>query len=73
MPQINAEENSVLTEMFTEKEIRGTIFQMKHNKALGPDGFPVKFYQIFWSLIKDDLMALFQDFHEGKLPLFNLI
>jgi hypothetical protein len=27
---------------------------------------------VFWSLIKDDLMALFRDFHAGDLPLFCL-
>jgi hypothetical protein len=45
---------------------------LKHNKALGPDGFPAEFYQVFWSLIKDDLMAMFRDFHAGDLPLFCL-
>jgi hypothetical protein len=45
---------------------------MKHNKASGCDGFPAKFYQVFWSLIKDDLMAMFRDFHAGNLPLFCL-
>jgi hypothetical protein len=45
---------------------------MKHNKAPGPDGFLAEFYQVFWSLIKNDLMALFRDFHNGNLPLFNL-
>jgi hypothetical protein len=34
---------------------------MKHNKAPGPYGFPTKFYQVFWSLIKDDLMAMFDE------------
>ena len=45
---------------------------MEHNKAPGPDGFPAEFYQAFWKIIKDDLMALFQDFHEDILPLFSL-
>jgi hypothetical protein len=45
---------------------------MKHNKAPGPDGFPAEFYQIFWEIIKGDLMALFKDFYEDKLPLFSL-
>jgi hypothetical protein len=45
---------------------------MKHNKAPGPDGFPVKFYQVFWSPIKDDLMAMFRDFHGGNLDPFSL-
>jgi mannosylglycoprotein endo-beta-mannosidase len=45
---------------------------MEHNKAPGPDGFPSEFYQVFWGLIKDDLMALFSDFHYGTLPLNRL-
>jgi hypothetical protein len=45
---------------------------MKHNKAPGPNGFPAEFYQVFWSLIKDDLMAMFRDFPRGNLPLFCL-
>jgi hypothetical protein len=48
------------------------IFQMKHNKAPGPDGFPTEFYQIFRETIKGDLMVLFKDFHENKLPLYSL-
>jgi hypothetical protein len=61
-----------LTVMFSEKEVKEVIFQMKHNKAPGPDGFPAEFYQAFWEVIKGDLMALFNDFHEGKLPLYSL-
>ena len=45
---------------------------MEHNKAPGPDGFPAEFYQAFWDLIKDDLMAMFVDFHNGTLPLYSL-
>jgi len=45
---------------------------MEHNKAPGPDGFPVQFYQVFWNLIKDDLMALFMDFHKEELNLYSL-
>jgi hypothetical protein len=72
IPQITEEENRLLIDMFIEKEVTEAIFQMKHNKAPGPDGFPAEFYQVFWSLIKDDLMAMFREFHAGKLPLFNL-
>ena len=72
IPQVSHAENEFLTEYFSEKEVRDAIFQMKHNKAPGPDGFPIEFYQVFWSLIKEDLMAMFKDFHDNKLPLFNL-
>jgi len=32
----------------------------------------VEFYQVFWNLIKDDVMALFTDFHKEKLNLYSL-
>jgi len=72
IPQVSEEENKMLIDEFTEKEVREAIFQMKHNKAPGPDGFPAEFYQVFWSLIKDDLMAIFRDFHTGDLALYSL-
>jgi hypothetical protein len=49
----------MLVDEFSEKEIREAAFQMKHNKTPGPDGFLAEFYQVFWILIKDDLMAMF--------------
>ena len=45
---------------------------MEHNKAPGPDGFPAEFYQVVWEVIKGDLMPLFEEFHNGTLPLFSL-
>jgi hypothetical protein len=69
IPHVSDLENEFLTEPFMQEEVRTTIFQMEHNKAPGPDGFPPEFYQVFWGLIKDDLMALFSDFYQGTLPL----
>ena len=72
IPQVSDLENEFLTDVFSESEVRVAVFQMEHNKAPGPDGFPPEFYQVFWDLIKDDLMALFMEFHEGTLPLNSL-
>jgi len=47
IPQVTDEENDILTTMFTEEEIKEAIFQMEHNKAPGPNGFPAEFYQVF--------------------------
>ena len=44
IPQVTAEENDILTAPFSEEEVRAAVFQMEHNKAPGPDGFPAKFY-----------------------------
>jgi len=72
IPQVSQPENEFLMAPFTEKEIREAIFSMEHNKAPGPDGFPVEFYQHFWEVIKGDLINMFHDLHSGDLPLFSL-
>ena len=41
---------------------------MEHNKTPGPDGFLAEFYQAFWEVINDNLVALFVDFHKCILP-----
>jgi mannosylglycoprotein endo-beta-mannosidase len=48
IPQVSDEENEMLIAEFTENEVREEVFQMEHNKAPGPDGFPAEFYQVFW-------------------------
>jgi hypothetical protein len=68
--QVSEEENNLLIRPFTKEEVRQAIFQMEHKKALGPDGFPANFYQVCWDIIKDDLMAMFTEFHKGELPLY---
>jgi hypothetical protein len=70
--QVSQEENDLIIRPFTCEVIRGAIFQMEYNKAPGPDGFSAEFYQACWEIIKDDLMVLFQEFHDGNLPLYSL-
>jgi hypothetical protein len=48
IPQVSPEENESLIADFTENEVREAIFQMEHNKAPRPDGFPTELYQVFW-------------------------
>jgi hypothetical protein len=72
IPQVTLEENDILIANFTEYEVRDAIFQMEHNKAPGPDGFPAEFYQVFWGVIKEDLLALFHEFHKETIDLFSL-
>jgi hypothetical protein len=72
IPQVSDLENEILTSPFTMDEVKKAIFEMEHNKAPGPDGFPAEFYQVFWEVIKEDLLLLFHEFHKGDLPLFSL-
>jgi hypothetical protein len=72
IPQLTPEENTILSAPFTEEEVFEAISQMEHNKAPGPDGFPAEFYQNCWTIVKNDLMALFTQLHSGDLPLYKL-
>jgi hypothetical protein len=72
IPKLTNQENNILITDFTEKEVHEAIMQMEKNKAPGPDGFPAEFYQSFWEIIKHDLLALFADFKQGRLPLHKL-
>jgi mannosylglycoprotein endo-beta-mannosidase len=72
IPQVSPEENTILTSPYSEEEIIKAVFQMEHNKAPGPDGFPAEFYQSFWDIIKFDLLDLFAELHKGQLDLFRI-
>jgi hypothetical protein len=45
---------------------------MEHNKAPGLNGFPAKFYQKFWDVIKEDLITMFHGSYVGDLSIFSL-
>ena len=68
IPQVSVEENEILVAPFSEEEVKVAVFDMEHNKASGPDGFPAEFYQFFWEVVKTDLMSLFYEFHAGDCP-----
>jgi hypothetical protein len=40
IPQVTEGENEKLTKPFCEEEVKNAIFDMEHNKAPGPNGFP---------------------------------
>nr|CAD1820644.1 unnamed protein product [Ananas comosus var. bracteatus] len=61
-----------LHEPFTVDEVKLAIFSSEPEKAPGPDGFPMLFYQRFWNILKDDIMALFESFHNGSSNLTGL-
>jgi hypothetical protein len=67
--KVSALENEELIKHFTEEEIKSALFSMEKNKATGPDGLPVEFYQHCWEIIKVDMVPLFQDFYLGVLDI----
>jgi hypothetical protein len=64
---LNVEEASSLEDPFEEREVREVIKGMDRDKAPGPDGFTLAFFQDCWEVVKGDFMAVFEEFYaRGK-------
>ena len=61
-PMISGDNADQLERPFEETEIYDVIQNFKGDKSLGPDGFPMAFFQACWGILKPDLMAMFSMF-----------
>jgi hypothetical protein len=55
---LSLEDKEKLKEPFTLEEIKIAIFEIEHNKASGPNGFPADFFQKFRDVICSELLYL---------------
>lgn len=53
-------EQGMLAASVTE-EVQNAVFSIDGEKAPGLDGFPLLFYQKFWSLVKEDVILATQE------------
>jgi len=66
-PGITNEEQEWLQRQFEEEEVLNSIKLCASDKALGPDGYPMCFYQCFWEVLKEDIMNTLQHFHSHQV------
>lgn len=62
----------MLQSPFTEEEVKEAVFGSYSDGALGPAGLSFMFYQKIWDVVKGGLMALFNEFHAGRLDIYRL-
>ena len=60
---ISMEDASWLDRPFKEEEVFGVINDFNGDKALGPDGFSMAFFQSCWCVQTTEIMAVFHNFH----------
>jgi hypothetical protein len=64
---IDEDESIWLERDFEGKEVWDVIRELNGDKAPGPDGFTMVFFQKCWDILKYDIMAVFAEFHSrGK-------
>jgi hypothetical protein len=67
--RVDEEMNTRLCAPFSEKEISDALFQIGPLKAPGPDGFPSRFLQRNWGLLRDEVvLAVQRFFSDGIMP-----
>ena len=62
--RIGDEEAARLEESFSEDEVFLALSDLNGNKAPGPDGFPLSFWQFCWDFVKEEVMGFLKEFHE---------
>ncbi|RVX03380.1 DEAD-box ATP-dependent RNA helicase 28 [Vitis vinifera] len=64
--RLNSCETEVLELPFTEEEIHSVLMEMNGDKAPGPDGFTVAFWQTCWEFVKEEIVDLFKEFYDQR-------
>lgn len=59
---VNIREHSKdwLEREFKEHEVWAVVFNSGGDKAPGPDGFSMIFFQRFWDIVKEDVISLYR-------------
>ncbi|RVX18136.1 LINE-1 retrotransposable element ORF2 protein [Vitis vinifera] len=57
---------------FTEGEVQTVLMEMNGDKAPGPDGFSVFFWQCCWDFVKEEILEMFTEFHDQNMFLKSI-
>ncbi len=57
---------------FSVEEIKSVVFARAPDKAPGPDGFSMVFFQRYWSVVQADILAMFFKLFAGQLNLTDV-
>jgi hypothetical protein len=57
------EEQALLERKFDRDEVLQVVKDLQGDKAPGPDGFTIAFFQKCWSVLEEDIMGFFEEIH----------
>ncbi|RVW39007.1 Exocyst complex component SEC8 [Vitis vinifera] len=64
--RLNFQEAENLEVPFSEEEIHSALLELNGDKATGPDGFTVAFWQACWDFVKEKILELFKEFCDQR-------
>lgn len=65
---LSLEMNNWLERPLSDEEIKLAVFTLASEKAPGPDGFSMAFFQGYWDIVQKDIVKLLKEFHSyGKI------
>ena len=62
--QVGEEPAGRLEVIFSEEEVFAVVLDLNGDKAPGPDGFPIAFWQVSWDVVKEEVMRFFKELYE---------
>ena len=65
--RISKEDAIWLERPFDEEEVFGGINSFNGDKVPSPNGYSMAFFQSYWSILKKEVMEVFQNFHTQAL------
>ena len=68
----NSEHNHSLMQPITMQEFEAAVEQMVDGTSPGPDGFTIDFFHQCWSLLKDEVLELVEEYRKKKWILLAL-
>ena len=69
---IGSESATKTKEPFTEEEVFAALSELNGDKAPGPDGFSMAFWQLSCDFLRNDVMGFFKEFYEHKKFIRNM-
>ena len=62
--EIGGDVATKLEDPFSIEEVFVALSNLNGDKAPGPDGFSIAFWQFSWDFVKEEIMRFFKEFHE---------
>jgi hypothetical protein len=59
----------LLIDQITLEEVKHMVFSLPKDKASGPDGYLIEFFQTYWNIMWDDVYRAITVFYYNRLDL----